>query len=326
MKTKEGALNVLYQSDDNYAMVSGISIASLLSNNRHVTKINIYYCDYNISQKNRKRLIKLVADYKNARLHFIDAEPYHEIFQELGVKPWHGVYVTWLKLLAFGDLARDMDEVLFINGHTIVNGPLDELIHFDFEDSIMALAYDCLTNTHKLAIGLGRGDGYFNCGIMLINTKKWREDSTTERLKSHLKNKSDYLIADQDLCNVLFKGEIKLLESTYNFSSAYYAYDIKKLLKVNNLQPNYFYNYEDLMSVYYSPKIIHSLFGVKGKPWEEGNDHPQKYLWEKYLNMTPWKKTKRTLAKHTLIWKLYDLLPQSLFLKLYIVAVRRKFG
>ena len=36
-------LNVLYQSDDNYAAVSAISIASLLENNKHLKQINIFY-------------------------------------------------------------------------------------------------------------------------------------------------------------------------------------------------------------------------------------------------------------------------------------------
>lgn len=35
-------LNVLYQSDDNYAAVSAISIASLLENNKHLKQINIF--------------------------------------------------------------------------------------------------------------------------------------------------------------------------------------------------------------------------------------------------------------------------------------------
>ncbi len=323
---KNKTLNVLYQSDDNYAMVSGISIVSLLENNKHLDTINIFYCDYEITDMNRNRL-KMVADqYKNANLNFIDAKPYHNIFMELGVKPWHGVYVTWLKMLAFGDLKLSTDRVLFINGHTIINGPLDELISLDFEGAVMALGYDGLVNDHKKTIGLKPTDGYYNCGIMLINQKKWLKDDITNYLKRHLQEKSDYVIADQDLCNVVFKDQIKTLDSTYNFSSAYYAYGLKAFLGINDLRPEYFYSYENLMANYYAPKIIHSLFGVQGKPWEVGSKHPQRYLWNKYLNMTPWKDVDRPIAKKTLNWRLYDILPRVIFMRLYIIAVRRKFG
>lgn len=324
-KTKK-ILNCLYQSDDNYAMVSGISIVSLLENNQHLDEINIYYCDYNISKNNRDRLRKIASRYTNAQLQFIDAVPYHETFQELGVKPWHGVYVTWLKMLAFGDLKLSTDRILFINGHTIINGALDELIDLDFEDAVMALGYDALVNDHKKTIGLSSTDGYYNCGIMLINQKKWLRDSIDSEVREHLIEKSDYVIADQDLCNVLFKNRIKTLSSTYNFSSAYYAYGLESFLKVNDLKPEYFYSYEELMENYYNPKIIHSLFGVQGKPWEEGNKHPQKYLWKKYIDMTPWRDEPKPKARVTLVWRLFDILPRPLFMMLYILQVKRIFG
>lgn len=319
-------LNVLYQSDDNYAMVSGISIVSLLENNRHLDEINIFYCDYNISGVNRTRLVQLVQPYRNAKLKFMDANPYHDTFMKLKVKPWHGVYITWLKMLAFNDVATTTDRVLFINGHTIINGPLDELIDLDFGNAVMALSYDCLVNDHKKSIKLKSTDGYFNCGIMLINHRKWRKENIDKYVKDQLKKKSDYQIADQDLCNVIFRNRIKTLSVTYNFSSAYYAYDLRRLLKLNQLDNEaYFYSYDELMESYYSPKIVHSLFGVHGKPWEQGTEHPQKQLWCKYLRMTPWSDVSLPIAKRTLNWRLYDMLPSAIFLQLYIYAVRRKY-
>lgn len=43
-------LNVLYQSDDNYAAVSAISIASLLENNKHLKQINIFILDTSLKK------------------------------------------------------------------------------------------------------------------------------------------------------------------------------------------------------------------------------------------------------------------------------------
>lgn len=326
MSDRKKILNVLYQSDDNYAMISGTSIVSLLENNKHLDEVNIYYCEYKISKENITKLKKIANQYQNATMRFIDAVPYHQIFLDLGVKSWHGVYITWLKMLAFGDLSINTDRILFINGHTIINGSLEELIHLDFEGNVMALAYDGLVNEHKKTIGLAEDDGYYNCGIMLINHKKWKAEKIASYVKSQLQQKSDYVIADQDLCNVIFHNKIKLLNSTYNYSSAYHAYNLQKFLKLNHLRPPYFYSYEELMENYYSPKIIHSLFGVQGKPWEEGSKHPQKYLWQKYIDMTPWKNTKRPIAKRSLTWRLYEILPSALFMSLYIVAVRKKFS
>ncbi len=320
-------LHVLYQSDDNYAMVSGISITSLLENNRHLKRIVIHYCGYRVKKVNRLRLTKIVSSYPNAFIEFIDAEPYHRELTGLGVKAWHGVYVTWFKLLAFGDVkVRDSDRLLFINGHTIICGQLDGIIDLDLGDNLMALSYDALINSHKRVIGFSPGDKYYNCGIMLINLKKWQKNKESEKIRASLAERSDYMIADQDFCNLFYKNKIKTLGVEYNFSSAYYSYNLRIFLKFNGLQGGHFYSYDELMSNYYSPKIIHSLYGVQGKPWESGNMHPQRFLWKKYKALTPWRSVRTSEAKRTIAWSLFNTMPQWAFLCIYWVMVSRKFG
>ena len=319
-------LNVLQQSNDGYAAVCAISIVSLLENNKHLDEINIYYLGYDLSAQSIERLNKLTDSYINARLIMIDAEPYHNELKRLGVRPWRGIYVTWLKLLALKDLRINTDNILYLNAHTIVNSALDELIDFDLGDAVMGLSYDCILNEHKLTLGLKESDGYFNCGVMLINYKKWLTDNIGDDVVRHLKEKKDYVIVDQDFCNVLFKNKIQLISSTYNYSSAYYGYDLKRLLKVNNLSPEYFYSYEELMEEYYYPKIVHSLYGIQGKPWELNNKHPQRFLWAKYIELTPWKLTEMPKAKYSLNWFLYDILPSAIFMQIYKFAVSSKYA
>lgn len=307
-------------------MVCATSIVSLLENNRTLDEINIYYLGYKISAQNRQWLEETTAPYENTKLYFINADKYHRQLEELGVSSWRGLYVTWLKLLAINDLQLKTDRILYVNAHTIVNAALDELIDIDFEGNVLGLSYDCLLNDHKETIGLKPTDGYYNCGVMLFNHKKWLEDGVDSEIRTQLKKKSDYLIVDQDFCNVLFRDRIKLLDSTYNFSSAYYGYNLKGLLKTNNLQSSYFYTYENLMANYYAPKIIHSLFGITGKPWERGTKHPQRQLWRKYIDMTPWKDMEMPQAHYNINWLLYDILPQRLFLVVYKIAVKSKYG
>ena len=162
---------------------------------------------------------------------------------------------------------------------------------------------------------------------MLINHKKWISDNVNQYVIDKLKEKNDYVIVDQDFCNDVFRDDIALLGVEYNYSSAYYGYDIKKLLKVNKLyNKEYFYSYDDIMSEYYSPKIIHSLFGITGKPWERGNKHPNSYLWNKYKNKSPWKDDAYPRAKYNINWFLYDILPKAILMKVYKYAVYNKYG
>lgn len=326
MTNKHKILNVLYQCNDRYAMVCGTSIASLMENNKHLDEINVYVCVYEVTKENINKFRALVARYSNSRLIIIEGKPYHEEFKKLKVPAWHGYYITWLKLLVLADISITTDRILYLDCHTIINGNLDELLTFNLGHNVMALSYDCIVNGHKQKIGLKPTDTYYNMGVMLVNHQKWIKESLSEKVKKHLARKSDYQIVDQDLCNVLFNHQIETMSVTYNFSSAFYAYDIKRLIKDNKLTPKYFYTYEAIMEEYYAPKIVHSLFGLKGKPWEERNEHPQRYLWDKYLKLTPWKDDPRPIARHSLSWLLYDMLPLPLFMFIYKFEVRRRFS
>lgn len=320
-------LNILHQSDDGYAKVCAFSIVSLLENNKNIDEINIYYLAYRVSEQNKNRLRNTVEPYRNCKLVFIDAGKYHDQLKGLGVTSWRGLYITWLKLLAINDLRLSTDRILYVNAHTIINSSLDDLLELDFDDKVLGLSYDCVVKEHKDTLGLRSNEGYYNCGVMLFNHKKWINDNIDAEVRTSLSKKSDYLIVDQDFCNVLFRDRILTLDSTYNFSSAYYGYDLKRLLRVNRLDnATMFYTYSNLMTNYYAPKIIHSLFGISGKPWEEGNRHPQKYLWKKYIDMTPWRSLPMPKAKYNINWFLYDLLPQKIFLYIYRFAVVGKYG
>ena len=236
------------------------------------------------------------------------------------------MYITWYKMLAFADLRLPTDRLLYLNPHTLITGPLDHLIELDFEDAVMALSYDgTMVNAHKEVINLKPTDGYFNCGIMLINHKKWLDESIDTELRDHLAN-HEYMVADQDLCNVLFRGKIKKVGVEYNFSTTYYGYDVKKFLRANNLRPEYFYSYDEIMQSYYSPKIIHSQFAVVGKPWDRQSDNPLSHIWHHYLRLTPWRESSLPVAKPNLNWWLYKFLPQSILTRLYAFAVSRKFA
>ena len=319
-------LNVLYQSDDNYAAVSAISIASLLENNKHLKQINIFYLGHKLKKGSINKFNEMVGSYKNATITFVDVSGYPDELKEIGVKAWKGLYITWYKMLAFAKLDIKTDRILYINPHTVISGALDGLLELDFEDNILALSYDAtMVNAHKDAIGLKSTDGYFNCGIMLVNHKKWMKDKIDSKMREHLRH-NHYEVADQDLCNVFFKDKIKLVGVEYNFSTVFYGYDIKKYIKANGFMSESFYSYNEIMEAYYAPKIVHSQFGITGRPWQVGNDNPVGLLWRKYLEMTPWKDAKMPEAKKDINWRLYKLLPQAIVVKLYAWAVKRKFA
>lgn len=57
-------MDILYSSSDSYAFLTGISILSLLENNRECDAIHIYIMDNHISDINKNKLIEVVKEYR----------------------------------------------------------------------------------------------------------------------------------------------------------------------------------------------------------------------------------------------------------------------
>ncbi|MDR3156529.1 MAG: hypothetical protein LBT69_01225 [Lactobacillales bacterium] len=51
-------LDVIYQSDDKYALITAISIISLLENNKEFTYVNIRILEYKITCQNKDKIKK----------------------------------------------------------------------------------------------------------------------------------------------------------------------------------------------------------------------------------------------------------------------------
>ena len=64
-------MNVMYLSDDNYAYIAGISMMSLLENNKDAEYIHIFLVGDNISKENKKKLYETVNS-KSRQLTIID--------------------------------------------------------------------------------------------------------------------------------------------------------------------------------------------------------------------------------------------------------------
>lgn len=49
-------LNILYQSNDYYAPITGVSMTSLMENNKDIDELNFYILDDKISDNNKNKM------------------------------------------------------------------------------------------------------------------------------------------------------------------------------------------------------------------------------------------------------------------------------
>ncbi len=311
-------LNVLYQSDNNYAMVTGVSIVSLLENNQHLDQINIFLINDGISDLNIEKIKRLV-DRFDRNLSVIDSTPIKEKLIALNVQPWRGTYTTYYKLFAACDLELPTDRVLQLDGDTVINGSLDYLIDLDLGDNVCAATRDCVLTSYKEAIGLRRDEFYYNCGVMLISVDNWKKAHCTERIIDHLNNvRSKYFVVDQDIVNVLFRSEIKYISATYNFNACFYLYGVKRSFDIYNLEDDIYIPRRELEGILEKGPIInHCMSAMCGRPWEHDSIHPQNALFDSYLAKTEWDDTDKLTVRRSFVFRaqrfLYVHLPLSVY-------------
>ena len=321
MVKEEKILDILYQSDNNYAVVTGVSIASLLENNKKIDKININLIDGGITESNIENIKVLVKKY-NRKITIIDGKKIEDKLKKYNCRPYKGSYVTYYKLLAFGNVKTESGRVLMLDGDILVMKSLVGICGIELNDCIMSEIVDPYMPKYLTRkIGIPGNRPYYNAGVMLINQAEWIKRDCEKRIIDHWKNeKSDYLFADQDITNVLFGKEIKELDLKYNYYSKNYMIHPYERLLMN-------VNRKMLANIIENgPVCVHCIDeSWRSRPWFKGNTHTMSKEWDKYLAMTPWKNWTKLDTKlnsyHKIDRLLYNLFPRVLYaLTLKIVS------
>jgi lipopolysaccharide biosynthesis glycosyltransferase len=124
---------------------------------------------------------------------------------------------------------------------------------------------------------------YVQAGVLLFNLEKIRNDNKSN-IMTDIFNKYPILaFNDQDILNIAFKGNMKLLDIRYNF------YDPRNQLLHGNLGAS---EYNEWELAKYNPAIIHFTGG--DKPWNFKKNYFLCYYKEyfKYLQLTAYKLSK----------------------------------
>ena len=312
--------NVLYQFNDKYAPYAGVSLTSLLENNKEIENLTIYILPENVSSENERMFLNLAKAYKR-EIVLIDTAQIIDQMKKIGINEYRGSCATNMKMFAPMYMDESVERLLYIDSDTVINGNIAELIHIDMQGKPIAMVLDALCNKHKIQVGHGKEDWYFNGGVILYDVKKWKERKCTDRIIYHAKNiRGQYMAPDQDLINVVLKGEICRLNIEYNLQPVHFAYDFKTYFRWFG-QPNY-YTSNEVDKALRHPVILHTFRFLGQFPWHKKTLHPQVAFFDEYLENSLWKDyVKEPTDKNNLIFRmersLYNLLPRRVFIVIF---------
>jgi len=331
------ALNIVYATNDSFAMQTGVSMLSLLKNNGGLD-IRVYILASGISPENTANL-RAIADGR-AELHIIDVpESLNEKITAAGVKSYAGSFDAYSRIFITELLPDDISEALYLDGDTVIDGSLAGLARLDIRDYACAMVIDVRTEKYKARICLENCYEYHNSGIILINLGYWREHGVGDALIRDIAG-FPTIYPDQSALNRVLRGKIKTLSLKYNVPSVVRLYGNRTVCSIAFRSGAPFYTDEELDEARDNPAILHyTNYYLSGRPWfKDCFDREGLRIWRSYLAESPWAAAFNPKNQHKpvksacmkILRALYTILPERLFVvlivKMFEKAARPIFG
>ena len=287
---------MLMASNDGYAPYMGVSLFSMLENNAEdFDRIHIYIIDNGISEGNREKLLAQAAAYPHVVTTFHDLGDSFSAFQPKVDNGWDNT--IYGRFFIDQIIEEGVEKALYVDGDTIVNGSLRELMSTDLGENCMAGVRDALETQRIAYLNMGETARYINSGVLLIDLKNYREFEVRKRIIRFVNTfdkRLDY--PDQDAISAVCGNKIQILPPKYNFG----WYLPERRLKWDYYKANFPYSYEELYETVkdnYADVVIFHYFGV-GKPWRRGECAPEfKRVWVSYSKRSIWKLKPRFAGK-----------------------------
>lgn len=314
-----GVLNIIYQFNEHYAPYAGVSMTSLFENNRKAEEINIYILGEDLSQESKSKFKELGKVY-GRNIVLKDTETIIYQMKEWGIPSYRGSYAANLRLFLPFVLEEDLERLLYLDADTIVAGDIQEFVQSDLHGCAIGMVKDSFGDEYKWKIGLHQLDSYYNSGVVLYDYRAWKENDFSRKIIDHiLEGNTRYASPDQDLLNVTCKGKIHTLSLRYNLQPAHLVYSAKTYLKCYGVKG--YYSKEEIEESVRQPVIYHFFRFLGEFPWDKNNMHPDRKIFDYYLEISLWKDYKKEKSSANLFMKtekiMYLIFPKAVFLRIF---------
>ncbi len=251
---KKEPITIFFAVDDNYVPQLKIAMNSMMERASKNRRYQIFILHTSLSAKSRKELRKLKR--KGFSINFFNVEGHMEnLAKKLNVRDYYTM-TTYYRLI-LPKAFFFINKAIYLDSDMVIRGDIAELYDTDLGTNLVAAVPDAsvqifdefITYVEK-ALGIPH-DQYFNAGMLVMNLKRMRAVHFQEQVEELVKKVSFKVAQDQDLLNVVCKGQTKLLPLDWN---------TMPLGEKNN-----------------NTKIIH--YNLILKPWKQDNIMYEEIFW-----------------------------------------------
>jgi len=267
-------INICMSFDDRYYAHASATIESIVDNAHPKQKINFHIlCDKNLTDEKRTLLKTNIKS--NISIDFVEIDP--ELFVSVPLNRSYISLNTYYRLVIHKVLPS-VNKVIYLDSDMICLDDIAKLWLEPLEGKCIGASLDEGGVLQSRRLLLGADNNYFNAGMIVFDLQRIREkyeDVFIDYMINFYINNREISLQDQDILNITFKNETKILPLKWNVNS--------RMFTANDLERKYSPNQES--EAVQDIGILH--FTDRRKPWTLTCVHPLKDYYWGYRKLNP---------------------------------------
>ena len=285
----EPGMAVAFCVNERFATPLAVALYSLLEHLQPASSLVIYVFSSDLSEESQQGLNRIVSDFPQLNVILKVVHPDLSCLQNLPVN-FRFTADNYTRLLLDRLIPEGCDRILYLDCDVLIAADISKLWSVPIEpwhalagrDMAIPVVSSLLGLRNFDKIGLRPDTPYFNSGVLMINLKKWLQDSITEACLQYTTSHSEYIRwADQDSLNAVLAGKWGMLDVEWNFAPAF----LGKILK-DPTWPDHAVYAERAEELRGSAAIYH--YAGTSKPWNSYMAGMGYDMWTNTLYRSGW--------------------------------------
>ena len=276
---------VVFAGSEFYLKFISATILSLVEHSSANYNYDIIVLGKDFSKNSKDRLLSMIEDNKNISLRFYDAG---KLFASYNLYETPRINIATYYRLIMPEVFSNYDKMLYFDGDLIILDDVAKLYNIDIGNNYIGAVQDMVykafmngaekgwTEYYK-NLGCKNPQNFVNAGVLVMNTKKIREDFTM-RFLLDLAQQGQFCFQDQDLLNIICEKHVYFVDCKWN----YFAEALQEVDWIGSFASHS--DYKKYIDAKDSISILH--FAGQRKPWWDPNMYSGDMFW-KYFRKSP---------------------------------------